>query len=222
MPDWGYLHLQEPYERLGDTFVVVSPGGMVLYTQNAEAIHQITARREHFPKRLADYKILTLYGQNVVTTEAALWRLHRKATSASFNEKNAAHTFAEAVHQTQGMIDKWLAQAREGDKTIRTAQHDTMTLALNIIGYVGFGLRFLWPGQEPPRDVDSRFEKYGGTVPPAGHSMTFPQSLATVLEQIVALLLVPWWLLREQNQPPAPRPCSSWSRCLLAHRLAAI
>ncbi len=191
--DWGFHYGQEPFNRLGDTFVGACPGRLVLWTRDADVIRQIVARRDDFPKPTEIYTILALFGQNVLTTEGQLWRIHRKATAPSFNEKNAAHTFAESVRQTSGMLTQWLAMSGE---TIRTTDHDTMVLALNIIRFVGFGMPSFWPGQALPEKPDPRIAKYGVAEPPPGHSMTFAQSVATVLDRIVALLFLPPWLLR--------------------------
>ncbi|KAL2126862.1 hypothetical protein VTI74DRAFT_11705 [Chaetomium olivicolor] len=200
LPEWAYATGQEYFDRLGtETFLVVYPGGITLFSQNAEVIHKMTQRREAFPKDVALYDVLRQFGNNVLTTEGALWRLHRKVTSASFNEKNAAHTFAEAINQTRGMLDFWFGAKGEKTgttETIKSLEHDTMTWALNIIGYVGFGLRLLWPGQTLPKDIDPRLAKYGSLDPPAGHSMTFADSVALTLERIVAILLLPAPLLR--------------------------
>lgn len=201
-PDWSYRFLRRPWDRLGDTFLLVSFAQTVLFTCDAQAIHQITSRREAFPKQTSNYKILALFGSNMLCTEGTEWKMHRKGVSASFNEKNAAHIFFESIKQTQGMIDYWLPPAgadREGKPcsgTINTLEHDTMTLALNIIAHVGFGLRLLWPGQKMPENTDARSKKYGSHQPPAGHSMTFAQSLATVLERILMLLILPVGVLK--------------------------
>ncbi len=193
LPDWGYRTGQEHFERIGDSFLIVSPGALSLMTQSPNAIHQITSRREHFPKSTGHYSILEIYGRNIVTTEGAVWRFHRKATSASFNEKNAAHTFAEAIRQAQGMLGQWTTAP---SPTITTIERDTMTLALNIIGYVGFGLRLTWPGERLPDDTDAWARKYGSVTPPPGHTMTFATSVASVLHRIMLLLILPRWLLR--------------------------
>lgn len=200
IPEWGYSTGQKHFDMLGsETFLVASPTTLLLYTQNAEVIHTMTQRREIFPKDVAKYTVLDMFGSNVLTTEGALWRMHRKITSASFNEKNAAHTFAEAISQTGGMLDMWFGP--EGKKTgrsgtIRTLEHDTMTWALNIIGYVGFGLRLLWPGQSLPKDINPRLAKYGSLKPPAGHTATFADSVALTLERIVSIMILPESILR--------------------------
>src|SRR5690349_8530879 len=96
--DWTWHELYAPLEELGtDTFITVTPIKNVLWVATAEVIHQITSRREAFPKPLRDYKVLDIYGQNVVTTEGAEWKMHRKATSPGFNEKNNALVFTETI-----------------------------------------------------------------------------------------------------------------------------
>ncbi|CAK7208559.1 hypothetical protein SCUCBS95973_000143 [Sporothrix curviconia] len=196
LPDWGYNTGQEHFQRLGDNFLVVSAGAITLMTQSPAAIHEIASRREHFPKATEQYSILEMFGRNILTTEGSVWRFHRKATSASFNEKNAAHTFSEAIHQAQGMVAKWNETAHSDSPTITTIEKDTMTLALNIIGYVGFGLRLTWPGEAVPENTDPRMLKYGNQAPPPGHSMTFASSVELVLHHIIMLLITPKPLLR--------------------------
>lgn len=176
-----------------------------MFTCDAEAIHQITSRREAFPKQTSNYKILSIFGRNMLAAEGAEWKMHRKGVSASFNERNAAHIFAESIQQTQGLISYWMGGGKQDDGkkrdgkdsgTILTLEHDTMTLALNIIAHVGFGLRLVWPGQALPANADTKIKKYGSHEPPKGHSMTFADSVATVLERVLLILLVPTRLLQ--------------------------
>ncbi|KAK4229610.1 cytochrome P450 [Podospora fimiseda] len=199
-PDWAYATGQTHFDRLGaETFICVSPGGLLLFTEDAEVIHQITQRREAFPKDIALYRVLAIFGENVLTTEGPGWRRHRKLTAASFNEKNAASTFSESIKQTQGLLSFWLGSEGEEKgttKSITSLEHDTLTWALNIISYVGFGLRLLWPGQEIPKDLDPNMAKYCTLKPIAGHTMTFPDSITKTLEKIVPIMLVPLPLLR--------------------------
>lgn len=199
-PDWAYSTGQKVFEYLGtDTFLTVSPYDILMYTQDAEVIHRITQRREAFPKDIDKYSLLSMFGHNVLTTEAQTWRLHRKVTSASFNEKNAAHTFSEAIYQTRGMLDELFGAGGETKgttKTITTLEHDTMTWALNVIGYVGFGLRLLWPNQKMPEDTDPKLVKYGSLDPPDGHSITFAKSVERTLDKIITILVFPDFLLK--------------------------
>ncbi|RYP59499.1 hypothetical protein DL769_008504 [Monosporascus sp. CRB-8-3] len=188
-PDWQYRHLHDTFRKLGDTFILVSPFYLLMHTANAEVIHQLTSRREAFPKPLENYTILSMFGENVVTTEGATWRMHRKVTSASFNEKNSALVFKVAIEQAQGLVDYW--RRRGTTDKITTIEQDTMSLALHIIGFVGFGLRLLWPGQTLPVDADPRLAKYASLDVPAGHSLSFKEAIAGVLEHLLILLITP-------------------------------
>ncbi|KAK5662725.1 hypothetical protein OQA88_6132 [Cercophora sp. LCS_1] len=192
-PDWSYRTNQTFFEWAGgESVIILSHDQMVLYTECAEVIRQVTMRREAFPKDIARYGLLTMFGQNVLTTEAAIWRMHRRVTASSFNEKNAAHTFREAIEQTKGMIQYFFrSENKIGDstKTIRSLEHDTIIWALNIIGYVGFGLRLLFPGQKVPDDPI--LARYGSPNPPPGYTLSFADSLGGLLERIIAILLLP-------------------------------
>lgn len=176
------------FSKYGDIFVMAHPGGTLIYTANAESIRQITSRREAFPKMTATYEILNQFGRNVISTEGAEWRMHRKATSASFNEKNSALVFGESIAQVQGMLDSWTK-----GQTLVTLEHDTMRFALNIIGYVGFGLKLPWPQEET---AGGFHPIYGSIKPPPGYHYSFVDTMAQLLDNVLMLLLVPNWLLR--------------------------
>ncbi|KAL8376440.1 hypothetical protein RB595_007502 [Gaeumannomyces hyphopodioides] len=199
--DWAYHSGQRPWDMLGECFLVVSPGTIVLYTRNPDAIQRVTSRREAFAKPTYLYKLIARYGDNVVTTEGAVWRMHRRATSIIFTERLVTRAFAEAVRQTQAMVRHWGNNNGNGSNDVVTATvqdpaKDTMTLALNIVGSVGFGMRFPWPSEPPAKDADPKMLQYTTVVPGSKHAMTFPMSLEAVLEHILPLVIVPSWLLR--------------------------
>ncbi|OHW94463.1 cytochrome p450 [Colletotrichum incanum] len=196
IPNWAYNKLHKPFARIGETFMIVSPFQILILTDSAEAIHQITQQREKFPKLVETYAILKQFGDNVLTTEGAVWRMHRKVTSATFNEKNAALVFAESIQQAQSMMQKWLGPDGKSRQTVETLDHDTMRLALNIISYVGFGMRLLWPGQSLPEGTDPKLTKYSSLEASPGHTMSFADAIAEMLEHILVLLLVPHKILK--------------------------
>jgi hypothetical protein len=201
VPDWFYIYNYAPFARIGDTHLVVTSGDIVLETASAEVIRQIGGRREHFPKDTDTYQILRIFGENVVTTEGAHWRMHRKATATSFNERTAGAVFVEAVRQAQGLVALWSHRnpnnpVDPGLTTIRTVEHDTMRLALNIIGYAGFGVRLLWPGQSLPASTDQRWAKYATLEPRAGYTLSFVDAVAGLLDNMILVMLGPHSLMR--------------------------
>ncbi|RWA08824.1 hypothetical protein EKO27_g6284 [Xylaria grammica] len=179
---------------MGDNILIATPTNITLHTADPAVIHDIASRREDFPKPLEYYSILSMFGRNIVTTEGAVWRMHRKVTSPSFNEKNSALVFRAAIDQAQGMTDYWLRT--QGDGSFKTVEHDTMSLALNIISYAGFGLRLVWPGQPLPAGSDSsKIARYASFDPPEGHTLTFSESIGGILHHLLPLLLTPKFVL---------------------------
>ncbi|KAI5462569.1 cytochrome P450 [Mariannaea sp. PMI_226] len=195
-PNFSFRTRHERFARHGDIFIIVSPGMVWVMVANAEAICQLTSRREHFLKLTETYDILRIFGDNVLTSEGAMWRMHRKVTSASFNERNTALVFKEAIRQAQGMVKSWTGPTGQRRESIHSLDRDTMRLALHIIAYVGFGLNLLWPGETLPEGVDMKQAKYGSFKPTAGHKLSFVDTIATLLENILLLLLAPQWVLR--------------------------
>lgn len=187
--NWQFRKQFAPFTKMGEVILMVSPSALMIHTANPELIHEVTSRREDFPKPTEYYKILAMFGHNIVTTEGATWRMHRKVTSASFNEKNSALVFRAAIDQAQGMTEYWLRT--QGTGSFHTVEHDTMLLALNIISYVGFGLRLVWPGQSLPADTDSKMARYASFDPPPGHTLTFSESISGILKYLLPLLLTP-------------------------------
>lgn len=167
----------------------------MIWIADADVIHQITTRQAAFPKPIKDYKVLDIYGRNVVTTEGPEWRMHRKATAPGFNEKNNSLVFTESVAQAQGMIRKWMDGSETSSRTLNDVPADSMRVALHIISAMGFGVRLLWPG-----DVPSTEDKDSGLIhmadkPVGEHTMSFEKALASVLDDIFVLMLTPRWLL---------------------------
>ncbi|KLU93172.1 hypothetical protein MAPG_12109, partial [Magnaporthiopsis poae ATCC 64411] len=202
--DWAYHGGQRPWDRMGECFLAVSPGAIMLYTRSPDVIQRIMSRREDFTKPTYLYQLIARYGDNVVTTEGAVWRMHRRATRIIFSEKLVTRAFAEAIRQTEAMVRHWGNKNKNnGDgsndvitATVQDLARDTMTLALNTIGSVGFGMRFPWPNEPPAKDADPKMLKYTTVAPGSKHTMTFPTSLEAVLEHTLPLVIFPSWLLR--------------------------
>ena len=192
--DWAWKSLHTPWEENGEVFLTVSPGLNHAWVANAEAIRQITERRTSFPKPIATYKILDIFGRNVVTTEGIEWKAHRKLTSPSFNEKNNSLVFTEACSQAQGMLRRW--KNEEKGRTIRNASTDTLRLALYVISSVGFGVRLLWPG-ERVKEGEGYDRAYSSHEAPKSYSLSFENALTTLTERIYWILLVPELILSE-------------------------
>ena len=203
MSPWDLLY--EPFAKHGsDTLLLVAPGKCELITADAAVISQVTTRRSDFPKPLEVYGSLMLYGANVVTTEGQIWRAHRKITSPPFSEKNNRLVWVEAIFQAQSMIDSWM-RGGTGPHTVANLGDDSMRLALHVISRAGFGRRMQWPmesekGKES-RNTGSIVSAVKGSEIDEGHTMSYAETLSTLLRYMIWILLVPKPILSMYLKP---------------------
>ncbi|KAL6707814.1 hypothetical protein ACN47E_003714 [Coniothyrium glycines] len=198
-PEWGYRISHEPYEKLGmDVFLVASPHAINAFVADAEAITQITTRRNDFPKPLEMYTGLDIYGKNLVSTEGADWRMHRKLVAPSFGEKNNDLVFTESLHHAQSLLGLWTGADGAGDITVRDPSHGAMVFALYVISSAGFDVRVTWPHEEgnPARERKANTESmFVGSKAPEGHTMNYREALSELLHNIVWTQIFPQKLL---------------------------
>ncbi|MBE7180983.1 MAG: cytochrome P450 [Terriglobus roseus] len=195
--DWVWQHRYGVFERNGDTFMIVTDWKNIVYTCDAGAISQITARRADFPKPVEVYGTMNIYGRNVVSAEGAEWRRHRKITAPPFTEKNNHLVWKESLYQARNMVRQWTGPDGEGGKTWDNISADAMRLSLHIISRAGFNVRCLWPGID---DDDEKALKDGAmstAVIPDGHEMSYVEAMSTLLHRIILVFIVPEWAASE-------------------------
>lgn len=194
LEDWTWKDRFALFERLGcDAFLTVSPGGNALYLANAAAINEITTRKSDFPKPLRDYKLLEIYGRNLVSSEGEVWKHHRKIINPLFSEKCIQTVWTESLQQARSMLHYWFKHENyDRSPTIDTVNEDVMRLSLHVISRVGFGVHLSWTEIEP----ELKTETGKGSPPTAqGHTMTYADAINGVMNHVLLILLVPKPLL---------------------------
>lgn len=142
------------------------------------------------------YSSVDIFGKNVVSTEGSIWRHHRKITSPPFTEKNNQLVWLESLHQGRAMLTSWVGVDGESATTsVADVASATMRLSLYVISRAGFGVRLQWPHEEIAEKGE--LEKV-----PEGHTMTYKDALSSLLEHILALFLMPHWLVCKCYQSP--------------------
>ncbi|KAF2495368.1 cytochrome P450 monooxygenase-like protein [Lophium mytilinum] len=196
-PEWIYLNGYAPFEKMGsDCILTVSSGKLHMYIADAEVITQVTTRRNDFPKPLQMYKRLDIYGKNVVSTEGATWRQHRKISAPSFTEKNNELVFKETLHHGQALVRLWTGESGRESRTIQDSATDTMRFALYVISSAGFDVRVLWSHEE--KEEAGNAKSVGSTAPP-GHKLSYRDAISSLLENIMWTQVFPKWVL--ENSP---------------------
>ncbi|KAI8938993.1 hypothetical protein NX059_004837 [Plenodomus lindquistii] len=183
-----------------DVFIVASPSRLTAFVADAEAITQITTRRNDFPKPLEMYGALDIYGKNLVSTEGSDWRMHRKLVAPSFGEKNNELVFRETLHHAQSLMGLWAGPDGKGNQTVVDPALAAMNFALYVISSAGFDVRVVWPHEEGKDATDRKTEGKSmsvGSEMPAGHSMNYREALGELLHNIMWTQIIPRkWLLK--------------------------
>lgn len=180
--DWNYEQIHGLQERIGDTFIIVSPKQIRVFTGNAKASDDLCRRRKDFVKAVALYKPLEIFGRNVVTTEGDDWVRHRRITTPPFNERNSALVWDESKRQATDMLNMWASNP----KGVVNPQIDTMVLALHVLTAAGFGRSYTFGS-----GLESELEN---------HSLSYRDSLSLILGNLftavfTATLGLPSWML---------------------------
>jgi cytochrome P450 len=152
---------------------------------DAGAISQITTRRVDFPKPIDLYGSVDVYGKNVVSTEGAIWRHHRKITSPPFTERNNRVVWQESLHQAKMMMAGWMGPEEKVSKPLYDVSDQAMRLSLHVISRAGFDVRLTWPHED-----NSTQEA------PEGHKLTFKDALTNLLENLLVVLIFPKWMMK--------------------------
>jgi cytochrome P450 len=200
-PEWSYMSGYKPFEKMGmDVFIVASPTRLAAFVADAEAVTQITTRRNDFPKPLDMYKSLDIYGKNLVSTEGSDWRAHRKLVAPSFGDRNNELVFNETLHHAKSMLGLWAGSDGKGNKTVADPSVAAMNFALYIISGAGFDVRVVWPHEEGKKveakkgGEDSIFV---GSEAPPGYTMSYREALSQLLHNIMWTQVMPLkWLCK--------------------------
>ncbi|KAH8429078.1 cytochrome P450 [Aspergillus melleus] len=178
--------------RLGGVFFRVTPKGPVCNVSDASVASQIFGNRGEFPKPTQQYDLLELYGPNIVTVEGKEWQHHRRHTATTFNEKNNALVWKEAIHQTTQMIEHWQETsptATETDFLVERTREDGLKLTLNILSRAGFGVPIPFKPVQQGQDSDPEDIFKDSSTPPAGFDYTFSAAIAYVSIKIITVIL---------------------------------
>ncbi|KAJ3575472.1 hypothetical protein NP233_g1074 [Leucocoprinus birnbaumii] len=169
------------HERVGCDIVAhisAFPPSVHLWMADAEAIKEVTTSRARFPKPIDRYKALLFYGGNIVASEGETWKKYRRITAPAFSDRNNKLVWDETCAIMSDLFENvW------GDKKIIEVDHCrdlTLPIALFVIGVAGFGRKMTWQDD---------------SLVPAGHKLSFQESLSIVSINVLPKLILPDWAM---------------------------
>lgn len=174
---WYFAERARAHEELGPVWALVSPLAINLHFADPDTIRDIVTRRGDFQRPTKELELLELYGPCISTAKWDDWPRHRKVMATPFNETIMKFVWDESVRQAKGMVQSWTRASAAG---IPSYQKDTRTLSLNVLAAAGF-----------QKSYDFR----GSSEPIVDELGSYRDSLQTVLDNIILLMLVPFRVL---------------------------
>lgn len=166
----------------------MGPGSITLRTSDPGLVAQITHRKNDFPKPVENYTLLEIFGVNIVVTEGADWRRHKKVVGPGFSEKNNKNVFEESLRHANNLLKSWSSWEGndKSDMKVDNMAPDFMTLSFYIICAVGFDLPQKWPTQQRDKLSNESDDEI-----PDGHTLSFNESMQTLMRGIKWIALIP-------------------------------
>ncbi|KAN0113944.1 Cytochrome P450 [Russula decolorans] len=158
-------------------FLAYFTAGCIIHVADAAAIKEITTYRARFPKPVFRYKVISVFGPNIVASEGDEWKKYRKIVAPAFSEKNNKLVWNEAIRIMMDLFDNvW------GDRSEVVVDHCvdlTLPIALFVISAAGrFGRRVTWTTD---------------LVVPPDHRMTFKDALHISSTNLLVKIALPDW-----------------------------
>lgn len=172
----------EPFERVkADTFLAVSPGGLILYTCDPDVTTQLFLDGS-FGKPAELMSILNIYGPTITGTDGPESRLYRKVAGPFFSEHTLRRVFTQSVAGAEMLLEA--LKRPDAHRQLRTL---SARVSLNTLSQICFG-----------NQTDSdlvRALSFDENVPD-GRSVGYSEALHGVVDNWSSIYLLPHWLLR--------------------------
>ncbi|KAJ3084762.1 hypothetical protein HK102_000556 [Quaeritorhiza haematococci] len=185
-----------------DIVGVGTPGRITLFVGDPDLAKEVINNRHDFPKPTEDYKILEVFGPNIVSTNGEDWRRYRRITAPQFSEKNNKLVHDETVHTMHDLFRFWdrrfeKTSSSESSPTIKEGEFEinftaTCTqIALHVFAAAGYGKRFTWEEHESIEKMSVQKTRSNSK-----HVMSFQQATHGTVDYLLAYLVLPKWVYR--------------------------
>lgn len=125
---------------------------------------------------LTKAELLEVYGPCLSTAGSDDWARHRKLLAAPFNENIMKFVWDESLHQIKSLLAYW-----DGSRpSIPSVQQDFQTVAINVLAATAFKKSYGFRGSAEVQD----------------DSGSYRSTLATVLDNAILIMLIPYQYLK--------------------------
>ncbi|KAJ5357285.1 hypothetical protein N7541_004443 [Penicillium brevicompactum] len=181
---WENHRKAEYHDKLGKTFVLVTPDECALWVADHELGNVILQRRKYFEQPPITTKIVGLLGPSVLTTNGEDWQRQRRIVAPNLNESISETVWDESCLQAKAML-QYMVQ-NPGDQTLNGLR----VIAKNVIGKAGYDANMPWTTTE---------HHTPGSL--GGETGAYFQTISLVADNILPAALLPSWFMRLPIMP---------------------
>ncbi|KAI1170442.1 cytochrome P450 [Nemania sp. FL0916] len=172
----------ELFERLKtDTFLTVSPGGLILHTCDPDVNVQLF-RDGQFGKPAELMSILNIFGPTITGTDGPESRLYRRITGPFFSESTFRRVFVQSTSGAKLLLVALLRP--DAYQQLRTL---SARLSLNTLSQMVFSYQTNFDLVQALAFEDNI---------PDGKTLSYSQALHGLVETMGTIFLMPRWMLR--------------------------
>ncbi|KAJ6582970.1 cytochrome P450 [Mycena vulgaris] len=180
----SYFAKFTPYARDGSTCIgSVTLWGAIptLWVSDAQAIKTIATETAIFRKDVEAYETVSIYGPNLIGTEGADWKRHRRVANPAFDEASNAFVWMETVR----VVNEWFAELEtklsSDSSIILNTVEDLVQVTLLVVTSAGFGRRVSW-------------QEDSSTKSPLRETLPFQEAVTTAVSRLLVRAVTPNWM----------------------------
>ena len=193
----------EPFSQIGaDTFLMVLPSYLFLWTCEGSVITQMLQSNGKFDKPVESLKALNVFGPTLGASAGEEARTYRKVAAKSFNEESYESVFVETVSQ----VEAWFGNKILIPKPLKEGElgWGVGMIALSVVSKLLYGRSLKW--KELQQNVAS----------PSKDQLSYSQAITGMANNLQTFFMILAWLRRSpflgKRQKAAVHIFEEWLR----------
>ena len=163
-----------------DTALAVSPSGLVMWTRDADVIHQVFSRtRSDFQKPIEQMGMLKMYGAPLTASEGDLARHLQRIIIPAFNDTTFQMAWYESLRLCGIMKQSWTQDRKDQTYYVADVNFQMKGITARVLLAALYGMK-----------VDWARELHQNRIPP-GHRMSLIEASVVALDAMLPKFLIP-------------------------------
>lgn len=190
----------------GKTYFLVTSGRLELWTWDAEIAKEVVTRPNDFRQFDIASIVMSVFGENVLTTNGKDWSRHRRIVAGAVTERVSSVVWDESVRQTKDLLASISKATKDTDGSESGVTHQMFDLIKRITIHVLYAA-----GMGNQQDFNSNEAGNGGDAPKPGMKFSYIDAVKIVNDNVSGSIVIPTSILLRW---PSWLPGKQWAHDL--------